>query len=162
VAESAEPVRVAGGMVVVPKYTIQTASPPKLIVIPAQRGESPALIDWIQRSSGSSDVTMSICAGSYLLAKTGLLNGRSATTHHKEYERMAEEFPAVRIVRGARFVDDGNISSSGGLSSGIDLALHVVERYFGRDVASNTADILEYQGQGWLDQNSNRRYATAP
>jgi YHS domain-containing protein len=63
------------------------------------------------------------------------------------------------VKRGARFVDEGNIASSGGLSSGIDLVLHVVERYYGRKVAERTAYLMEYQGRGWLDPNSNQVYA---
>ena len=58
-----------------------------------------------------------------------------------------------------RFVEDGKSASSGGLSSGIDLALHIVERYFGREVAQQTAFQMEYQGQGWLDPASNPAYA---
>jgi YHS domain-containing protein len=62
------------------------------------------------------------------------------------------------VVRGARFVEAGNLASSGGLTSGIDLSLRVVERYFGRARAAQTADDLEYQGQGWLDPASNEAY----
>jgi YHS domain-containing protein len=68
------------------------------------------------------------------------------------------QFPDVRMVRGARFVEAGNLATSGGLSSGIDLSLRVVERYFGRDVAAQTAYYMEYQGQGWMDPNSNQTY----
>src|ERR1700751_4329200 len=68
------------------------------------------------------------------------------------------QFPEVRLIRGARFVEAGNLATSGGLSSGIDLSLRVVERYFGRDVAVQTAYYLEYQGQGWMDPNSIRIY----
>jgi transcriptional regulator GlxA family with amidase domain len=60
----------------------------------------------------------------------------------------------IALKRGARFVEDGKFASSGGLSSGIDLALHIVERYFGREVAKQTAFQMEYQGQGWLDPGS--------
>jgi len=72
------------------------------------------------------------------------------------------EFPNVELKRGARFVENGNLASAGGLSSGIDLALRVVERYYGREVAQKTAYNMEYQGQGWMDPDSNQIYATAP
>jgi YHS domain-containing protein len=68
-------------------------------------------------------------------------------------------YPDIRVQRGARFVDEGPVATAGGLSSGIDLALHVVERYFGRDVAKSTAYQMEYQGQGFLDPASNGAYA---
>jgi len=86
-----------------------------------------------------------------VLAQTGLLNGKVATTHHNAYTELAMQFPQVHVKRGARFVEAGNIATAGGLSSGIDLALHVVERYFGRAVAQQTADYMEYQGTGWRE-----------
>jgi transcriptional regulator GlxA family with amidase domain len=78
-----------------------------------------------------------------------LLNGKSATTHHDFIDKLEKGFPDVKVVRGVRFVEGDRISTAGGLSSGIDLALRVVERYFGRKVAENTATYMEYQGQGW-------------
>jgi putative intracellular protease/amidase/YHS domain-containing protein len=158
VAESADPVEVAGGMQIVPNFTFASAPPPSVIVIPAQKGRSEAALAWIRQASSKADLTMSVCTGAFLLAKTGLLDGKSATTHHAAYETLAMEYPAVRVVRGARFVEEGNLASAGGLTSGIDLSLRVVERYFGRAVATQTADELEYQGQGWLNPDSNERY----
>jgi transcriptional regulator GlxA family with amidase domain len=101
---------------------------------------------------------MSICTGAFLLASTGLLSGHAATTHHDGYKGLALEFPDIRVDRGARFVEDGNLATSGGLFSGVDLAFHVVERYYGREVAEATAFQLEYQGQGWKDPHSNEVY----
>jgi YHS domain-containing protein len=72
------------------------------------------------------------------------------------------QFPKIDLKRGARFVENGNLATAGGLSSGIDLALRVVERYYGREVAAKTAYNMEYQGQGWMDANSNQAYAVAP
>jgi YHS domain-containing protein len=91
-----------------------------------------------------------------------LLNDKSATTYHGAFVRFAAEFPDVQLKRGARFVENGNLATAGGLSSGIDLALRVVERYYGRDVAKQTAYNLEYQGEGWMNPDSNQAYATAP
>jgi len=68
------------------------------------------------------------------------------------------QFPDIQVRRGARFVEAGNLASAGGLSSGIDLALRVVERYFGREVAAQTAYYMEYQGEGWTDPHSNQAY----
>jgi YHS domain-containing protein len=102
---------------------------------------------------------MSVCTGAYLLAATGLMKGKSMTTHHSSYFDFARQFPDIHVERGARFVEAGNLASAGGLSSGIDLALRVVERYYGRDVATQTAYDMEYQGQGWMDPNSNSIYA---
>ena len=149
-------------MQIVPDYTIQNAPPPKVIVIPAQSAPSPAVLEWIKKSSKTTDVTMSVCTGAFVLAKTGLLNGKSATTYHGAFERFAMQFPDVQLKRGARFVENGNLATAGGLSSGIDLALRVVERYYGREVARKAAYNMEYQGEGWMNPDSNQIYATSP
>ena len=162
VAETTAPVRVSGGLRIVPDYSLQTAPAPKVLVIPAQSGASEPLLEWIRQASRTTDVTMSVCNGAFLLASTGLLTGRAATAHHAAYGALAMAFPDVRVQRGVRFVEDGRFASAGGLSSGIDLALHVVERYFGREVARRTAYGMEYQGLGWLHPESNAVYAAAP
>jgi len=162
VAETTKPIRTSGGMQIIPDYTIANAPVPKVIVIPAQSEPSPAVLDWIRQSSKSTDVTMSVCTGAFVLAKTGLLDGKSATTFHSAFTSFAIEFPKIELKRGARFVENGNLATSGGLSSGIDLALRVVERYYGREVAAKTAYNMEYQGQGWMDANSNQTYAVMP
>ena len=104
---------------------------------------------------------MSVCTGAFLLAKTGLLSGKAATTHHAAYSQFAMTYSDIQLKRGARFVEEDNLATAGGLSSGIDLALHVVERYYGRDAATKTAYQMEYQGEGWLNPNSNNVYAKA-
>jgi transcriptional regulator GlxA family with amidase domain len=147
-------------MKVVPDFSFKNAPAPKVVVIPAQNGEGQAALDWIRTVTHHTDVTMSVCTGAFVLARTGLLSGKSATTHHSAYSDFAMTFPDVRVVRGARFVEAGNLATAGGLSSGIDLSLRVVERYFGREVAAQTAYYMEYQGQGWMDPNSNNAYRT--
>jgi transcriptional regulator GlxA family with amidase domain len=162
VAETKKPIRTSGGMQIVPDYTIENAPPPKVIVVPAQSEPSPAVLTWLRKASKTTDVTMSVCTGAFVLAKTGLLNGKSATTYHGAFGSFAMNFPEVQLKRGARFVENGNLATAGGLSSGIDLALRVVERYYGRHVAEKTAYNLEYQGEGWMNPDSNQLYATLP
>ncbi len=159
VAETTNPIHASGGMKITPDYTFETAPAPKVIVIPAQNGRSEATLEWIRKSTKSTDVTMSVCTGAFLLASTGLLSGKAATTFHSAFSDFEKQFPDVRLKRGARFVEDGNLASAGGLSSGIDLALRVVERYYGREVADRTAYLMEYQGQGWMNPESNNVYA---
>jgi len=162
VSEKAAPIQAGGGLKIAPDYTLANAPAPKVIVIPAQSEPSAAMLEWIRKSSKTTDVTMSVCTGAFVLAKTGLLSGKSATTFHAAFNSFAMEFPDIKLKRGARFVEDGNLASAGGLSSGIDLALRVVERYYGRDVAQKTAYNMEYQGQGWMNADSNQVYAAAP
>jgi len=162
VSESTSPIHASGGMKIVPDYTFENAPAPKVIVIPAQSQPSAATLEWIRKSTKTTDVTMSVCTGAFVLAKTGLLSGKAATTFHGAFVSFASQFPDIHLKRGARFVEDGSLATSGGLSSGIDLALHVVERYFGREVAQKTAYNMEYQGQGWMNPDSNQIYAMAP
>lgn len=159
VAATDAPITASGGMTIVPNYTIANAPPPQVIVIPAQGTRDPAVLAWLRAAARRADLTMSVCTGAFLLARTGLLSGKAATTHHGSFNEFAMSFPDVTLKRGARFVEEGKLASAGGLSSGIDLALRVVERYFGRTVAGNTAYAMEYQGLGWLDPASNSLYA---
>jgi putative intracellular protease/amidase/YHS domain-containing protein len=162
VSESTSPIHASGGMKIVPDYAFGNAPAPKVIVIPAQSEPSEATLDWIRRSTKTTDVTMSVCTGAFVLAKTGLLSGKAATTYHGAFVPFANQFPDIHLKRGARFVEDGNLATAGGLSSGIDLALRVVERYFGREVAQKTAYDMEYQGLGWMNPDSNQVYAAPP
>lgn len=159
VSEKANPIEVSGGMKITPNFTYENAPAAKVVVIPAQSAPSEATLEWVRKSAKSADVVMSVCTGAYLLAQTGLLAGKAATTHHGSYIDFARKYPDVRVKRGARFVEDGNLASAGGLSSGIDLALRVVERYYGRELAKQTAYDMEYQGQGWTSPDSNEVYA---
>jgi len=163
VAEKHAPVETSGGMKILPNYTFENAPRPKVIVIPAQNGDNESMYRWIRESSKAADVTMSVCTGAFVLAKTGLLSGKSATTHHYAYTELAMRYPDIHVKRGYRFVEEGKIATAGGLTSGMDLALRVVERYYGRDQAMRTALNMEYQGQGWLDATgaSNAIYAQA-
>ncbi|HTY43262.1 MAG TPA: DJ-1/PfpI family protein [Thermoanaerobaculia bacterium] len=164
VAATKEPVKVGGGMKVLPDYTFETAPAPRVIVIPAMDDSAAPrqMYDWIRTASRSTDVTMSVCNGAFVLARTGLLSGKPATAHHGGYFRFAGMYPDVHLRRGARFVEDGNIAMAGGISSGIDLALRVVERYLGKEAALELADGMEYQGKGWLNPDSNEAFATMP
>lgn len=162
VAESVQTLRASAGMQIVPDYTFDNAPAPNIIVIPAQRGQTDTMLNWIRKASKTSDLTMSVCVGANVLAATGLLAGKAATTHHNSYGVFASKNPDIQVKRGVRFVDDGSIASAGGLSSGIDLALHVVERYFGEDAAVQTAYYMEYLGDGWKNPGVNSMYKKTP
>ena len=149
VSEKTDAIEASGGMKIVPDYNFENAPAPKVVVIPAQAG-SPALHAWLRKIVDSTDVTMSVCTGAFQLGRAGLLAGKEATTHHDFFDQFAKAFPDVKLKRGLRFVEGGKISTAGGLTSGIDLALRVVERYFGRETAEQTAFYMEYQSKGWI------------
>lgn len=163
VGTSKEPVTVSGGMTVVPNYTLAEAPAPDVIVVPATDVDklTPAVLDWLRTAAKGTALTMSVCDGSFVLGRAGLLDGKSATAHHGGYNALRADFPKANVIRGVRYVEDGKIATSGGLTSGIDLALRVVERYFGRDRARQTALNLEYQGTGWMHPESNAQFARA-
>jgi YHS domain-containing protein/putative intracellular protease/amidase len=162
VSDTTSPIHAGGGMQIIPDYSLANAPAPKVIVIPAQSKPSEGMLKWIRESTKNTDVTMSVCTGAFVLAKTGLLSGKTATTFHGAFVPFAMQFPDIQLKRGARFVENGNLATAGGLSSGIDLALRVVERYYGREIAKKTAYNMEYQGQGWMNPDSNQVYASAP
>jgi transcriptional regulator GlxA family with amidase domain len=149
VSDSLEPVTGSAGLKLVPNYTFANAPLPKVVVVPAQRG-SETMRAWLVKVVEKTDVLMSVCTGAFQVARTGLLKGKQATTHHDFFDEFAKGFPDIELKRGVRFVEGEKISTSGGLSSGIDLALRIVERYFGREVAQATATYMEYQSKGWI------------
>jgi transcriptional regulator GlxA family with amidase domain len=136
------------GFNVIPDYTYDDAPQPQIIVVPGQAG-SPKFYQWLKKASARADMTMSVCIGARHLATLGLLDGQVATTHHDYIKPFTEEFPRVHWVSGRLFVEGPKVATSAGVTAGIDLALHVVERYFGRDKALAVSQVLEYQGTGW-------------
>lgn len=148
-SHSRDPIRCTAGLQVVPDYTFEDAPLPRVIVVGAQQAGTPAYGEWLRSMAGQVDVLMSVRTGAFILGKAGLLDGHAATTHHDFFEQFADAFPLVEPRRGLRYVEGDVISTAGGLTSGIDLALRVVERYFGTDTAQRTAEYMEYQSDGW-------------
>lgn len=147
VSDSKAPFQATGGLTMTPHFSFDDDVPqPNVIVMGAQGEHTSKKIAWIRDKSVKADVTMSVCTGAFLLAKTGLLDGMKATTHHDFYDRFQRQFPKVELVRGPRYVenDGGKLCSAGGITSGIELALHVVQRYFGEPPANQAAYYMEY------------------
>lgn len=137
------------GMAITPDYAFESAPEPDIVVVPAQQG-APGLSAWLQKLHAHHKTIVSICTGAFQLAKAGLLDGKTVTTHHGATQGLAERYPNLHVVDGVRFVQaDDEIYTSAGLSAGIDLALHLIDQRYGRAVAQQTADVLEYEGIGW-------------
>ena len=156
VAPDKVPIKASGGMTILPDYALAEAPQPKVIVIPAQGGGRTGdgvarRVAWLRAMAPKADVVMSVCTGAFLLARTGLLDGLQATTHHQFQDDFASAFPKVKLVRHGRFVDNGKIITAGGLSSGIEAALHVVERYLGAGIRKEAADYMEYVPHEWTN-----------
>jgi transcriptional regulator GlxA family with amidase domain len=142
-------VRVSGGLKVVPDHTIDDCPPLDVLVVPGGWGtrrevDNERLLGWIAERGRRVEVLASVCTGAMLLGRAGLLDGRRATTHWRSLARMRESFPGVTVVEDEHVVGDGNVLTSAGISAGIDLALRVVARHHGEEVARATARHMEY------------------
>lgn len=149
IAEEQRTILCRGGLQVVPNHTIADHPPLDIIVIPGGFGtrreiENPAVLNWITAQHAINELTTSVCTGAFLLAKTGLLDGKRATTHWATIESMRQHFPSVVTLDDQRVVDEGKIVTAAGVSAGIDMALHVVERRHGHAIAAATARDMEY------------------
>jgi transcriptional regulator GlxA family with amidase domain len=105
---------------------------------------NPALLEFVRRVNAETERTLSVCTGALVLAKAGLLEGLSATTHHAAFEALRAVAPNTRVVEGVKLVDAGRIITSGGISAGIDMSLGVVSRLLGQAEALETAAYMEY------------------
>jgi len=150
VAEQDGPVAAAAGTRFLPDYTFANAPKIDILVVPGGMGtrreiDNPVVIDWIRSVASEAELTTSVCTGSFLIAKAGSLSdGSKATTHWGSIERMRETFPGVEVLENVRFVDDGAVISSAGVSAGIDMSLHVIERLCGTEAAESSARLMEY------------------
>ncbi|HWQ12417.1 MAG TPA: DJ-1/PfpI family protein [Roseiflexaceae bacterium] len=149
VAETAAPVRCRNGLVVQPAYTLESCPRADILVVPGGAGtraaeERPGLISWIRERSAEAELTTSVCTGSFLLARAGLLAGRPATTHWESVGELRDRYPDIAVQEDQRYVDAGEVVTSAGVSAGIDMALDVLARLYGPSVARATALGIEY------------------
>lgn len=136
------PVDAAGGVRITPTHTLRALDRAGTIVIPGwcQRGTAPApLIAKLRRAADQGARLVSICSGAFLLAATGLLDGRRATTHWRYARELAERHPEVDVDPDVLYVDEGQLLSSAGSAAGIDLCLHLIRRDFGATTANRVA-----------------------
>jgi transcriptional regulator GlxA family with amidase domain len=152
IAERSELVACRGGLLVQPNHTLDEHPPLDLVVIPGGYGtrreqENPVILDWIAQQRRTGALTTSVCSGAFLLGAAGLLDGLRATTHWTTIDGLRAHLPTTNVLADARVVDEGEIITSAGVSAGIDMALHVVRRLHGDEVARRTARDMEYEGR---------------
>jgi transcriptional regulator GlxA family with amidase domain len=148
VALTREPIRLRGGLRVVPDHAFSNEPAPDLIVVPGGPGtreESAArpVAAWLA-ARRETPLLASVCTGALLLAEAGLLDGHRATTHHRWLQLLRERHPAVEVVEGERVVDDGPIVTGGGVTAGIDVGLHLVGRLYDDELSAEVASVMEY------------------
>jgi putative intracellular protease/amidase len=160
VGQKPGPITTIHGTQVIPDYTFETMPKPDILVIPGggkrypdnkgpfARGlpyaQDPAITDWIRRTAKESQIVMSVCNGAFGLAEAGLLDGLEATTTAPLIPMLQKGLPDTKVRHDERFVDNGHIITSAGLTAGMDASLHVIERIYGRGVAEMRALGLEY------------------
>jgi putative intracellular protease/amidase len=156
------PLTTVMGQKIIPAYLLSEAPPIDVLVIPGGEVDSqisnPAVIDWIRKQAPSVKRILSVCNGAFILAQTGLLDGLTATTFYNLIPDLKKAAPKVHVVSDQRFVDNGKIITTAGISSGIDGSLHVVEVLLGKGRAQQVALNMEYQ---WRPDEGYARAALA-
>jgi len=154
------PVDTHGGLSVNPNHGLDDCPRPDLLLLPGGQGTrremyNTGLIDWITLASAKADLVLSVCTGALLLARAGLLDGLEATTHHGSFDLLRQVAPKTKVLEDRRFVDNGRVICSAGISAGIDMSLHVVGSLLGRDVAMKTAKQMEYPWEAGVPRRDN-------
>lgn len=149
VGETADPMPTRHGQIVVPDRTVSDEMDYDLILIPGGRGTPiktprPAIDSWLSHQAGVSELVLTVCTGSGLVARNGLLDGHRATTNKMAFDWVASFGPKVDWVPKARWVEDGKFFTSSGVSAGMDMALAVIEKLVGNEAAERVARITEY------------------
>jgi len=150
VAENSKPIDAVFGQKLIPDYTFGNAPGADIVLVPGGRGsrsamQNEAVLKWLQQRAQTSNYTMSVCTGALILGKAGLLDGLTATTFHDAFDLLSQAAPKTHVVSDQRYVDNGKIITTAGLSSGIDGALHLVSKIKGKGFAQATALTLEYR-----------------
>jgi len=155
ISETRTPIK-SGGLTIVPDYTFADAPDADIVVVGAQTGRSAPYLDYIRAMAAKGKLMLSICTGVSKFAEAGLLDGLQATSHHDYVDGFEKSFPKTKWVRDRAYVHSAPmIYTAGGEMSGVELALHISELYFGHDVAVKTARYMEYRGPNWLPSGFN-------
>ncbi|MGG4443040.1 DJ-1/PfpI family protein [Brevibacillus fortis] len=150
VSEKGNMIQTLNGLKVQPDYSFDNMPVFDILIIPGGVGarerevHNEQVINWIREQMQQVELMASVCTGAFLLAKAGLLTGKKATTHWASLERLEKEFPEVIVQKGVKFIDEGNIVTSAGISAGINMSFHIIKRLVGAEVAEQTAKTMEY------------------
>jgi cyclohexyl-isocyanide hydratase len=147
VAETIDPIRAFNGMRILPDVTLATCPSLDIIIIPGGKGrmaamKNSAIKEFIQKQLKTAKYAASVCTGAFILAEAGLLAGKKATTYHTAFDELASY--SVQVI-SAKVVQDGNIITAGGVSSGLELGFYLLKNLFGSNIAQEAADKIEYQ-----------------
>lgn len=152
------PVYARNGLSINPTYLLDDHPKADLMIVPGGGGyhadgtpygsrremDNPAVLNWIRRTAATTELVLSVCTGSLLLAKAGLLENLSATTHYSSTDGLAQLSPTITVLPDERYVDNGKVITSAGISAGIDMSLYVVSKLLGKEAADETARYMQY------------------
>lgn len=149
VARHNGPVRARAGLRLLPDADFATATPADVLVVPGGVVNGPLAcpdtLAWIAGQHPQTRITASVCTGAFVLAASGVLNGGEVTTHWEDQADLAQQYPALTVREGVRWVDQGRVVTSAGISAGIDMSLHLVARLTGLELAERTARQMEFE-----------------
>ena len=149
VAEGPGPVTMRNGFSVNPHHTLQDCPAPDILVVPGGVGtrremHNTTLVDWVRAHAARAELVLSVCTGALILGQAGLLDGLQAATHFGAVALLRQVAPKADVREGVRFVDNGRVILSAGVSAGLDMSLHVVARLLGDELAEEAAAHMEY------------------
>lgn len=148
VAREHQPVRARAGMTLLPTHSFADAPPIDVLVVPGGVVDAvmacPDTLRWVSQVADKAMLTASVCTGAFVLASSGVLTHGPVTTHWEDADDLGRRFPALEVRRGVRWVDQGTVVTSGGISAGIDMSLHLVARLVGMALAEHTARQMEF------------------
>ena len=155
VADEPRVVRARGGLPVTAAHGMRAHPDIDVLVVPGgvvgAEQKRPDVVRWIAATAARARLTASVCTGALLLAAAGLLDGRRATTHWEDADELRRDFPAVRVEDGPRWIDEGAVVTSAGISAGIDMSLHLVRRLATAELATRTARQMDF---AWDDHGA--------
>ena len=150
ITETGTQIKTHSGIKVEPDFSIDNSPKLDILIIPGgplravqSMVKNQKILDWIMKHK-NIEYICSVCTGAYILGKTRLLDGKKATTHHLALKMLQEKYPDIHVVSESKVIHDGNLITSGGVSSGINMALYLVEQIMGKSVAERTAKTIEF------------------
>lgn len=150
ISECDELISAKNNLIVKANYTFDNHPDLDILIIPGGIGaekveiKNQVVLDWIRQQNKKVSILASVCTGALLLAECGLLNGKKATTHWMDLDQLEKDYPEINVQRGVKFVDEGHLLTSGGISAGINLSFYIITKLIGKDVAKATAKRMEY------------------
>ncbi|MCH4248419.1 MAG: DJ-1/PfpI family protein [Acinetobacter populi] len=154
IAEKDNVIIARNGLKILPHCSFEDNVDIDILIIPGGYGaetiefKNQKLLEWIIEINHKTIITASVCTGAIILAETKLLNGKKATTHWMDIDRLKKDYPAIQVIAERKYVEDGKFITSGGISAGINMSFYIIEKLYGKEVVVNTAKRMEYDLSG--------------